>query len=82
MVQSLLTTKNQTTIPREVREALGLGPHSRIIYEIQNGQVLIKPAHQGVDELFGSLKSTVPPAKTKAQRASAVEKLAHRHRVK
>lgn len=37
-----LTIKGQVTIPKAVREALGLGPGSRITFTIRNGQCLLK----------------------------------------
>ena len=38
-IQSKITAKGQTTIPAEVRAALGLKPGDRIAYIIQNGKV-------------------------------------------
>ena len=39
---STLTSKNQTTIPKAVVEALGLSPTSKIIYEIdEKGRVTL-----------------------------------------
>ncbi|TNF19051.1 MAG: AbrB/MazE/SpoVT family DNA-binding domain-containing protein [Rhodobacteraceae bacterium] len=45
MQESTVTTKGQTTLPREVREALGLKPGDRIRYLVlDNGQVrILKP---------------------------------------
>lgn len=37
MITSALTSKNQTTIPKVVVEALGLTPSARLIYEIGEG---------------------------------------------
>lgn len=39
---SKLTTKGQTTIPREVRDALGLRSGDRISYRIEGGSVVIR----------------------------------------
>jgi antitoxin PrlF len=39
---SKLTTKGQTTIPREVRDALDLRSGDRISYRIEQGSVVIR----------------------------------------
>ena len=44
MIHSRLTTKAQTTIPRSVRQALGVGPGDILEYEIANGRVVLKRA--------------------------------------
>jgi antitoxin PrlF len=41
---SRLTAKAQTTVPKDVREALGLKPGDGIAYEIQDGQAIIRKA--------------------------------------
>lgn len=42
MIRSRLTTKSQTTIPRPVREALGLGPGDEVTYEIDGTRVILR----------------------------------------
>jgi AbrB family looped-hinge helix DNA binding protein len=60
MTQSTITDKFQTTIPREVREALGLKPRQRVSYEIRgDGSAVLRP-EPDLDELFGSLKPKRP----------------------
>ena len=44
MIHSRITAKSQTTIPRAVREALGIGPGDELAYEIRNGEVTLKAA--------------------------------------
>jgi antitoxin PrlF len=41
MIQSRLTSKAQTTLPRAVRIALGLREGDSIAYEIQEGRVIL-----------------------------------------
>ncbi len=41
-VASKLTAKAQTTIPREVREKLELGPGDTIVYEIEGDTVRLR----------------------------------------
>jgi AbrB family looped-hinge helix DNA binding protein len=40
-VTSRLGVKSQTVVPKEVREALGIGPGDQIGYSIQNGRVIL-----------------------------------------
>jgi len=55
MPKSKLTSKNQTTVPKEVRESLGVGPSDHLSWEIRDGGVAtVTPAklafleHQGI----------------------------------
>ncbi len=56
MSLSILTSKGQTTIPKKVREHLGLNPGDRIEFIITNeGNVVLKANLRDVSELRGSL---------------------------
>lgn len=60
MVTSTLTDKGQTTVPREIREALELSPRQRLVWEKRpDGSAVIRPL-PSVMELAGCLKSNVP----------------------
>ena len=60
MLTSTLTDKGQTTVPQEIREALGVAPRQRLVWEIRkNGSAVVRPM-PSVMELAGSLKSEVP----------------------
>ena len=54
METSVLTSKGQTTIPKEVREFLGLEAGDRIIYVIEGGEVKLQAARQQINALFGA----------------------------
>ncbi len=74
MPHSTLTSKGQTTIPREIRRLLGLRENDRILYEVEDGKVAIKPA-PSVHELYAVFKSRIRrkgPPPTKAQMRAAV----------
>ncbi len=59
MVTSTLTVKGQTTVPQEIREALGAAPHQRLVWELgKDGSVRVR-AMPSVMELAGSLNSPV-----------------------
>lgn len=44
MILSRVTAKWQTTVPRAVREALGVGPGDTISYRIEGDQVFVSKA--------------------------------------
>jgi len=39
-----LTSKGQVTIPREIREKLGLGPGTRVVFDVVGNSVRIRKA--------------------------------------
>ena len=56
MVLTTLTNKGQVTIPKNVRESLGLNTGDKIEFIIdKNGEVRIKPVTKKVDDVFGIL---------------------------
>ncbi len=61
MIESGITSKGQTTLPKAVREALGVQPGDRVRYAILEGKVMMMPA-KPVSRLFGMLKHDGPPA--------------------
>ncbi len=78
MTQSTVTDKFQTTIPRDVRQALKLSPRQKVAYEIQKDGSAIIRAVPGLDELFGSVRlkrkiATIQEEKAAARRAIASE---------
>ena len=65
MPQSTLTSKNQTTIPKAVIEALNLQPSDQLVYEIEEDGRIILSAKTGT---FASVAASLPrrPAPTVA----------------
>lgn len=57
MILTTITSKGQTTIPKEIRDYLHLQTGDEIGFYIQDGNVLIKPMTGDIKELKGSLKS-------------------------
>ncbi len=60
MTTSTLTDKGQTTVPQEIREALGASPRQRLVWEAQKDGSAVVRLMPSVMELAGSLKSEVP----------------------
>lgn len=71
MLTSTLTDKGQTTVPQEIREALGVSPRQRLVWEIRkDGSAAVRPM-PSVMELAGSLKSDVPFASVREETEAA-----------
>ena len=60
MVESTITSKGQTTLPKSVREALGVRPGDRVRYVVSGDEVRILPVRP-LARLFGALKHDGPP---------------------
>lgn len=60
MVESGITAKGQTTLPKAVREALDVQPGDRVRYIIQGDQVLIV-AVRPINHLYGAVEYDGPP---------------------
>ena len=62
MDQSAITSKGQTTLPKSVRQALGVKTGDRIRYVILDNEVRILPVRP-IGRLFGVLKHEGPPVR-------------------
>jgi AbrB family looped-hinge helix DNA binding protein len=57
MIESTMTDKGQTTVPKEVRDALGIKPRQRLQWDLaEDGSAVVRPEPSPL-ALFGSLKS-------------------------
>jgi AbrB family looped-hinge helix DNA binding protein len=77
MAHSTITSKGQTTIPGEVREALKIKPGDRIEYLVQGDHALMR-VHPGAGSLAGALRSTKGKGMSFAQIRAAAAKSAKR----
>jgi len=71
MIRSTLTDRWQTTIPAEVRAALGLRPRQGLLYEIHGETVTIRPDSESLMDLAGCLKSDRPAVSKEQGREAA-----------
>jgi AbrB family looped-hinge helix DNA binding protein len=53
-----LTSKGQVTIPKAIRDELGLRPFDKIRFTIENGEVKLKKAYPSLDDLVGILPAS------------------------
>lgn len=56
MPTSTLTSKGQVTIPKEIREELGLKEHDRVNFVKRGSDILIKPIKGNILDLRGSVQ--------------------------
>jgi antitoxin PrlF len=69
MSSATVTSKGQITIPKDVRERLGLAAGDRVVFVVQSDRdVVLKPAKTDVRELHGMLYR-------KGRRAHSVEEM-------
>lgn len=57
MQQSVVSVRGQTVIPKEVREELGIEPHTKLVWSIKDGSAVIRavPADP-IGAMKGALK--------------------------
>ena len=59
MPESTITAKGQTTVPRQVRERLGAGPGTRLVWHVlPDGRLIVRAKTLSLIDLAGSLKSS------------------------
>jgi len=52
-----VSKKGQITIPRDVREALGLRSGDRVEIVVEGGKAILKPLKKSPEEVYGKLSS-------------------------
>ena len=58
MSESTITAKGQTTVPRQVREQLGVGPGTRLVWHVMpDGSLIVRAKTLSILDLAGSLKA-------------------------
>jgi antitoxin PrlF len=62
MAIATMTTKGQITIPKEIREALGLKPGDRVDFVLgKDGKAVLHPLTGSLMDLIGIIKYDGPP---------------------
>lgn len=74
MVRATLTSKGQLTVPKDVRERLGLESGDRVVFEFEGDSVRLKAERRrSLEELRGSLPATRKYPGKEAEREAARE---------
>jgi antitoxin PrlF len=61
MIGSKLTIRGQTTIPKPIREYLGLEPGDRVLFVVKESEVVLQPVKDTLLDLRGSVESRRKP---------------------
>jgi AbrB family looped-hinge helix DNA binding protein len=70
--RSTMTSKGQTTVPKQVRDALGLNEGTQLDWIVKDGQAIVKPRTLRAVDLAGFLgKSPVGPVSIEEMDAAA-----------
>ncbi|BFH76587.1 AbrB/MazE/SpoVT family DNA-binding domain-containing protein [Thermus thermophilus] len=57
MVKSRVSSKGQITLPKAIREALGLHPGEEVVFELREGGAFLRPRRRvPLEALLGRLK--------------------------
>lgn len=78
MLTSKISSKGQTTIPHDVREALNLSSGDRLSYEIKDGKVILHPLTGNIFDHAGTVKPSSKPEDFKHVRNNVKSALAER----
>lgn len=74
MVRATLTSKGQLTVPKDVRERLGLKSGDRVVFELEGDSVRLRAERsRSLEELRGSLPATREYPGKEAEREAARE---------
>jgi len=61
MLESTITSKGQTTVPSEIRDQIGAGPGTRLLWHaMPDGSVMVRAKTRSILDLAGAFR---PPKK-------------------
>ncbi len=72
MIQSTITSKFQTTVPKEIRQRLGLRPRDVLCWEVSGEDVRVVPARRGFLDRRGTIAVGPGSAVEDVRRARAM----------
>jgi len=78
MVMSKVTSKGQATIPKEIRDQLGLKPGDRVAFIRRGNWVILYPVKGTLLDLRGSIKPRSRPEDLEEVRREVKERVAER----
>lgn len=62
LAQATITSKGQTTIPKEIRDSLGLQPQDKLNFTLlSDGTVIMRAKKRAIASLFGALQQDNQP---------------------
>ncbi len=81
MLRATLTSKGQLTIPKKVREALGLRPGDRVEFEVTDGEARLRPVRRYTARELRKLITPIgiPYPGPEAEKAAVYEALGRKY---
>jgi antitoxin PrlF len=73
-----VTTKGQVTIPSEIRRLLGVKPQDKIVFQVRNGRVELRPVAMTLTEACGAVRPLERPMSLDEMRRVVDEERAER----
>ncbi len=55
-LKTSITSKGQTTVPKAIREVLGVGPHDQVYWDIVEGKVRVSSGEPEFFRWIGSIR--------------------------
>ncbi len=55
MATATITSKGQVTIPKKIRDKLGLKPGDKVDFEVEKGDLKVSRKKYSIEETFGML---------------------------
>lgn len=74
--RSVLTQKSQVTIPKTVREVLGVGPGDQVRFKVEGDVVSIEHVASDIESSYGAVKPKKRPEDLKRVRESVESAMA------
>lgn len=68
-MQSTITSKYQTTIPKDVREKLGIEVHDALEWKIEKGMAVVIPVHKNFLQYRNAVKTGAGDIRSDIERA-------------
>jgi AbrB family looped-hinge helix DNA binding protein len=80
MLASVMTRKGQVTIPKEIRDRLGLRRGTKLLFLLRDEELSVRPVQGTILELKGSVKASHRPEDFVAIRETVKQAVARRAR--
>lgn len=79
MSKGTMTSKGQITVPKDVRDALGLGPGTVVRFELtDDGRAVLSPRRVSLIDLAGSIEYSGPTISIDAMDDAIADEVASR----
>jgi AbrB family looped-hinge helix DNA binding protein len=78
MAVSILTKKGQTTIPKEIRAFLKLEAEDKILYQVENDKVTMRPLKGSIFDLRGIVKTEEKPVDFEKIRKATTKRISRK----